>query len=804
MRILLHTVFLLLLAPAAFAQDTLRATLDSAFLVKGEVTQLTLEIQTPNRPLDKPFAATNPDVTIRAMQNGARPGLTPSRQRVFAYTYTVQSFKEGTHEIPSFSITINGRQLRSAPIPIHVAAIGDLTYNTLTSEQTTIKYYSAIFTPSKPHYERESFPTEVKVYLPEQIGTTNGVVAELEHDGVVAWRFEAVPGTSSIVLPTGNHVGCTFRSTASSIRSGEVQLGPGRARIVLHIRRTEGVFSIVNRTPLNFDVPARTFSALPLPAGAPATFNGAVGAFTVRATADTDELEEGDPIAVRLSVSGSGNLDSLPAPVITGPPSEWKSYEPSRLERRDERRSASGTVSFSQIIRPLVRKDEVPPFELAYFDPRSARYETARSQPIPFKARPSTKTAPIGLPTPSLATPVRDMQDILGLVDPLRASAPTAAPAWLRYWHLLPALLGVALAVQLVRRRLLPMCKPSERERQITRALQLVERSESDRREFLRASGHFIERWIPPAERDEELTGLLEKRDTDCFRPGDLDNAVPANERRSVLRKLKTSALAAGNVLAVLIIFLSGWAHGTETGQLTIKQAEQAWDDGSFRVALDLYESLHPDEAPGADILYNIGNCHYRLSEPGKAALYYHRALLANPEHPEARQNLEYLERTLGSIVIVRAPYENTLAGLGRGTWRNTLFAGLWTTGLCLLGAFALSRTGRIVSWCGVGGGTLVAVLGTSALALYPDDGAFAPATERGIVTSADTINALTEASSAGKKVIEAPPGSLCRILAPRGSWSYVEFADRTRGWLPADQVTPLVEPPAPQTEQRP
>ncbi len=135
MRILL-TLLALLLAPAAIAQDTLRASLDSAFLVKGEITRLTLEIQTPDRPLSAPVAATNPDVIIKF--NGERTLLSANRQRVFAYTYTVQSFKEGTHEIPSFTTTLNGRELRSTPIPIRVAAIGDLTYNTVTIGQTNI------------------------------------------------------------------------------------------------------------------------------------------------------------------------------------------------------------------------------------------------------------------------------------------------------------------------------------------------------------------------------------------------------------------------------------------------------------------------------------------------------------------------------------------------------------------------------------------------------------------------------------------------------------------------------------------
>ncbi len=229
--------------------------------------------------------------------------------------------------------------------------------------------------------------------------------------------------------------------------------------------------------------------------------------------------------------------------------------------------------------------------------------------------------------------------------------------------------------------------------------------------------------------------------------------------------------------------------------------AEQPFVDGQVPAGASTPASPAAPEgngqAPEAGLLYNIGNCHYRLSEPGRAALYYRRALLADPEHPEARQNLEYLERTLGSITIVHASYQEFFAKLHRDTYRNTLLSSLWALALCLLAIFAFSSwTARVLAGCGILGALLVGFLAVGVLIIYPDDASFAPATERGIVTSAVNIDALTEASSAGRKVIEAPPGSLCRILAPRGSWTYVEFADRTRGWLPADQVTPLVASP--------
>ena len=105
------------------------------------------------------------------------------------------------------------------------------------------------------------------------------------------------------------------------------------------------------------------------------------------------------------------------------------------------------------------------------------------------------------------------------------------------------------------------------------------------------------------------------------------------------------------------------------------------------------------------------------------------------------------------------------------------------------------SRSGRTGAWAGLISGGGLATAATICWVYYPDDAEFAPLAQQGIITSAERIEARTEASTAGSTVIEAPPGSRCRILAPRGPWTYVEFANLTRGWLPTAQVSNLVAP---------
>ena len=48
--------------------------------------------------------------------------------------------------------------------------------------------------------------------------------------------------------------------------------------------------------------------------GAPANFNGAVGDYTMTVTAGPTNVAVGDPITVRVQISGRGALDALTLP----------------------------------------------------------------------------------------------------------------------------------------------------------------------------------------------------------------------------------------------------------------------------------------------------------------------------------------------------------------------------------------------------------------------------------------------------------------------------------------------------------
>ena len=56
----------------------------------------------------------------------------------------------------------------------------------------------------------------------------------------------------------------------------------------------------------------------PIPTNAPSGFSGAIGRFAFNANVDTRNVKAGDPITLRVSVMGSGNIKlvTLPKPQL--------------------------------------------------------------------------------------------------------------------------------------------------------------------------------------------------------------------------------------------------------------------------------------------------------------------------------------------------------------------------------------------------------------------------------------------------------------------------------------------------------
>ncbi|HYG66140.1 MAG TPA: BatD family protein, partial [Anaeromyxobacteraceae bacterium] len=119
----------------------------------------------------------------------------------------------------------------------------------------------------------------------------------------------------------------------------------------------------------------------PLPAGAPAGFRSVnVGTFSLSLETDRATVPAGEPVTVRLVASGSGNLRALALPALPAIAGA-KAFDPVAKERVAPGASGlQGERVLETVLVPERTGDLViPALEWPYFDPRTGRYEVART-----------------------------------------------------------------------------------------------------------------------------------------------------------------------------------------------------------------------------------------------------------------------------------------------------------------------------------------------------------------------------------------------------------------------------------------
>jgi hypothetical protein len=105
-------------------------------------------------------------------------------------------------------------------------------------------------------------------------------------------------------------------------------------------------------------------------------------------------LAAGDPITLRLQVTGQGNLESLPFPGGTDWP-EFKLYPPTSKVESSDPLGIAGVKTFERVIIPQKPGlAQLPSIELAFFDPGQKSYRTVKSAPVPLSITPSSGQPP--------------------------------------------------------------------------------------------------------------------------------------------------------------------------------------------------------------------------------------------------------------------------------------------------------------------------------------------------------------------------------------------------------------------------
>lgn len=768
------------LALAALGHGQTSSRLTSCFLARGEQALLEISV-TGGRPDEIPEISDLKDIDIRPSGRGPQTRILTDRRYEYVFEYLISGYAIGSHTIPPIPVIVDGMKTLTEPIDFVIFNPDDLKWSEVRNGEKTVRYASSFRTLGGKVYENQTIPTEIKVFVPQQLVVEDWGIPDFERDGITAWRFQPSPMRGIVNLLGSPCFSVSYPSTITATRTGKVAIGPAKVRLTTREVVMDPFPRQIN-PEIYLDVPKLEINALPLPPGAPEGFENAVGSFKLSASTTVTEIQEGDPITVDLVISGSGNLDTLHPPKLVDA-NGWKIYSTTHNPRGDERRQLAGNVVFHQSLRPLSIKTEIPSFSLAYFDPKDESYKTITTKPIPLVMHPNTALKP---ESNALAPPVplERMTDILAILRPAHLTMPAASgpPVWLGH------VIAILLALGLLARAFWLRHGPALRKNPIlaARLAQLREIRSADDAEFLKASGSFIERWLGN-QSTPEIQAVLAERDAQCFRAGNSNIRLEPKRREEILKLLRKAA--------VTLIFLATLGHASPARAADLAtSALEAYEAAKYDDAIQLWLQAGNYDQLSADTLYDIGNACYRSGSPGHAALYYRRALVRNSAHPEARQNLRFIERKYGSISVHRPEYQYTLAKLPLPVWQSITWSGLWLCGLALL-VFPATRPDARLRIAAVGAlviGPILISAGVLGWRYFPNDAEFAPVAAQAVIIG-EKVALHTDAARTAPEVIDAPPGSLCEILRISGRWAYVSFATKTRGWVPIEAIEKVI-----------
>ncbi len=493
---------------------------------------------------------------------------------------------------------------------------------------------------------------------------------------------------------------------------------------------TGGGYQEVRR---DIKAPGMKIQVDPLPAK-PAGFSGGVGHMNISAQLNKTDVKAGDPINLRLVVSGVGNLKLVKQPDVVFP-ADFDKYDAKVTDKTSlTANGVEGNMVYDILAVP--RKEgtyTIAPVVFTYYDTHTNSYKTLRTQSFTVNVAKGDGT--VG--TVSDYTAVKD-EDIHGIMEGkiTRRSVSEFFYGSVGYW-IIVALLVAAIAVVLfmfrrtaIERADIARLRGKNANKVATRRLRkassLMKKNSPDEfyDEVLRALwGYVGDKLNMPAtelSRDniserlashgvddatiDKFIGALDECEYMRYAPGDargnmnrtFEAAMTAiTDIEGVMKKQKKASASqpgtsAMMLLAVIVMLLGSPLFSLPANAITKDNADTEYKKGNYLQAVKDYQELLKG-GPSAELYYNLGNAYYRLENITQAVLAYERALQLSPGDDDIRFNLQMArQKTIDKITpeseMFFVTWWNQLVSImGVDTWAYTALISLALFVLLLL-----------------------------------------------------------------------------------------------------------------------
>ncbi len=423
-RVAQHLLSLVLIPAALAAQDaTFVASVGRSVVSAGEQFEVLFTLSGGNVSGARNFQP--PDFTQFVVMSG--PNQSTSMQVVngqfsgsVTYSYILYARQPGKYTIGSASVEFRGATLKNNPVIIEVTQgrpQQSPAAGSAASSQDAQKIGEDLFI--------RATASKSRILRGEQITVTYKLYTRLTVSGYDISKAPAYEGfwaedieqSRQPAVTTETYEGKEYRvalirrTALFPTQAGQLIVAPLEVRCAVQTqaqrRRGADPFDSFFNDPffqrlqtVEYDFKSNTIMVTvdPLPTPAPASFSGAVGTFTLNASVDKKEVQAGDPITLRLNVSGVGNVKLLPIPKPELPP-DMEAYEPKITDEiTREGGVIRGKKSADYLIvarNPGQRAIESIPF--TYFDLTKGQYATLRTPRFNINIKPG-KEALSGTP----------------------------------------------------------------------------------------------------------------------------------------------------------------------------------------------------------------------------------------------------------------------------------------------------------------------------------------------------------------------------------------------------------------------
>jgi len=863
MKKLLISLVAATLSLAALAQTEIRVEAPNMVAV-DEQFNLTFVIEGESKPSSVSWTIGSDFQLVWGPQKGTSSSvqivngkITKSEQ--YTYTYVLRATKKGRFTIPAATASVRGRQISSRTPEIEVLDSG------ASSQQPS----SGSARQGQGQQQRRGGTADVAsddLFLRFNLSKTSAVIGEPIYATLKIYSSVNISGFEDAKLPSFN--GFWSQENAPSqiqfkresvggriydaalIRSyviipqqaGDLRIDPAELVTLVNVRSQSRSGSIFDdffdngyvTVRKRVTTPAVTVRVSRLPEGAPASFGGGVGTYSISAKLTRDSLKTHDAASLIITVTGKGNVSLLEAPKVSFPP-DMDVYD-TKVTGGAERGSTSGSKTFEYPFIPRSHGDfTIEPVEYSYYDVNAGKYVTLHTKPLELHV----EKGAVQESSPGVTTlPGIDRKGVRNLGEDIRyiwVKKPSmdSSRGWIVssvwYWVLAALMAAGALLTWLLAR------KAARRKADVVgtrnrKATKMALGRLRQAREFqqkglytafyeelhkallgfisdkLNLGGEDLSKEViasrltasgVPAELASRFNALLDACEFARYSPEGGDSAMGGHydEAVSVISSIDSTMKGhkgGGAALALILLLLPGVMQAqTSYPDSLWQRGVNAYENGQWETASSAFEALLSAGIQSPEVQYNLGNAYYKQGDIPRAILAYERVLKADPSSADARFNLEFVSSLTQDRIdavpefIFKAWMRKVCYLLSSNAWAVIALV-LFAAFLTLLLTFLLAPRQRERK-AGFFGGIVALLLCAAALTFslwQKDEGTRA---DSAIVMV--PVSAVKSAPAGGTDLFVLHEGTKVRLLDDVGSWKNISLADGRQGWIRSSDI---------------